>query len=226
MKLTRREVYELVWNDPMTAVASLLGISGVSLAKTCERRGIPTPGRGYWPKAAAGHDLPPRPPLREVEVELPMPWERTAAVDAALARLMPKASPEAYTATLQDMPVRSKEEMLAQSEDACKPMIGLDQPPLSQATSESLPTGAQPLPLDIEGAIALARRLDDLAALKLLTELAMQLSTALPANEEDRIRDWVTHIRAAMRDLDPLRRLIESVRAMAPLTPGRRHGQS
>jgi hypothetical protein len=205
----------------MTAIAGLLGISSVSLAKTCERRGIPTPDRGYWQKVAAGHALPPRPPLREVEVELPMPWERTPVVDAALARLMPKAEPEVHTPTPEVMPGQSKEERSAQQVDADKPMLDMEKPPVPQEVTERLPSGAQSLPLDIEGAIALARRLEDLEALKLLTEVALQVSSALPPVEEDRIRDWVTHIRSAMRDLDPLRHLTKSARAIAT----QKHGQ-
>jgi len=38
MKLSRREVYGLVWSAPMTAIGRLLCISSVSLAKTCARR--------------------------------------------------------------------------------------------------------------------------------------------------------------------------------------------
>ncbi len=224
MKLTRREVYELVWSAPMTAIAGLLGISSVSLAKTCKRRGIPTPDRGYWQKVAAGHALPPRAPLREVEVELPMPWERTPIVDAALARLMPKAKPEAHTTTPEAIPGQSNVEVAAQPVDADRPVLGPNQPSVPKIVAESLSSGARPLPLDIEGAIALARRLEDLQALKLLTELALQVGSALPSVEEDRIRDWVTHIRLAMRDLDPLRHLTESARAIATHKHGRERG--
>ena len=67
MRLLRSEIYLLVWSMPMTAVGRLLGISSGSLGKTCERRGIPTPARGYWQKIGAGHE-PPVPPEFDTKV--------------------------------------------------------------------------------------------------------------------------------------------------------------
>lgn len=53
-KLTRRELYDLVWAKPMTKLASEFGISDVGLKKTCDRHRVPTPPRGYWAKLEAG----------------------------------------------------------------------------------------------------------------------------------------------------------------------------
>ena len=52
--LSREELYERIWAEPMQAVAVTFGISGVALAKRCRRAGIPVPGRGYWAKKAVG----------------------------------------------------------------------------------------------------------------------------------------------------------------------------
>lgn len=52
--LTREELYERVWAEPMMVIAASFGISGVALGKRCRRAGIPVPGRGYWAKKAAG----------------------------------------------------------------------------------------------------------------------------------------------------------------------------
>lgn len=51
VKLSREELYALVWSKPMTKVAAGIGISDVALAKTCKRLGIPTPPQGYWLRA-------------------------------------------------------------------------------------------------------------------------------------------------------------------------------
>lgn len=64
--LTRRELFDLVWSKPVTKVAGELGISDVALHKICERHRVPTPGRGYWAKLAAGKDVA-RPLFREVD---------------------------------------------------------------------------------------------------------------------------------------------------------------
>lgn len=53
-ELTRRELYDLVWDRPVTKVAADFGISDVALHKICARHRIPTPGRGYWARRGAG----------------------------------------------------------------------------------------------------------------------------------------------------------------------------
>jgi hypothetical protein len=86
MKLSRQLVHELLWTHPTVRVAKALGISGGSLAKSCERRGIPTPPRGYWQRRESGQSMPPIPPLKPVEFELPMPWQLTTEIGALLKR--------------------------------------------------------------------------------------------------------------------------------------------
>lgn len=52
--LTREQLYEEVWTEPMTKVSSRLGLSDVGLAKICRGAAIPTPPRGYWAKKRNG----------------------------------------------------------------------------------------------------------------------------------------------------------------------------
>src|SRR5690606_33200766 len=66
IKLTRRELYDRVWQTPMSRLAPEFGITDVALAKTCRKHGIPRPGRGYWARLAAGAKDP-QPPLPETE---------------------------------------------------------------------------------------------------------------------------------------------------------------
>lgn len=63
--LSRRELYDLVWSQPVTKVAASLGLSGRGLAKICIRQQIPTPPRGYWAQVAAGQN-PARPPFLDL----------------------------------------------------------------------------------------------------------------------------------------------------------------
>jgi hypothetical protein len=53
-QLGREELYDLVWTEALALLAPKLGISDVGLKKRCESLGIPTPGRGYWARLAAG----------------------------------------------------------------------------------------------------------------------------------------------------------------------------
>ena len=64
-RMTRSQLFELVWSAPLTAVARQFEISDVALKKTCAKFDIPVPPRGHWAKLQAGEPtikvaLPPR----------------------------------------------------------------------------------------------------------------------------------------------------------------------
>ena len=67
-KLTRQELYDLLWTRPTTDVARELGVSDVWIGKVCRRASIPKPPPGYWRKVTSGKvvkriSLPPALPL-------------------------------------------------------------------------------------------------------------------------------------------------------------------
>lgn len=55
IELSREELYERVWTEPIQKLSKEYGLSDVGLAKTCRRYNIPIPPRGYWAKRQAGH---------------------------------------------------------------------------------------------------------------------------------------------------------------------------
>jgi hypothetical protein len=64
-RITRDELYGMVWRTPMSRLAEEFGITGNGLAKICDRLEVPYPPRGYWAKKQAGKPvvafrLPPR----------------------------------------------------------------------------------------------------------------------------------------------------------------------
>lgn len=72
-RLSRKELYELVWSEPMKILAPRFGISDVALRNACARAEIPTPGPGHWAKKTAGKNtpqeaFPERPPGMDDEV--------------------------------------------------------------------------------------------------------------------------------------------------------------
>ena len=92
--MTRSELYELVWKDPMTHLAKRFGVSDVALRKTCVKHNIPTPPLGYWAKLAFGKKIsqPALPPIKNSKSELihltirppqPLPASVSAVLDAA-----------------------------------------------------------------------------------------------------------------------------------------------
>lgn len=63
LRLTREELYNLVWAKPMTQVAQEFEISDRAMAKLCAKRQVPVPSRGYWARKKAGQSVPQLPLL-------------------------------------------------------------------------------------------------------------------------------------------------------------------
>lgn len=56
-RLSREELYALVWKTPISRLAKEFGITGTGLAKICERLEVPYPPLGYWAKKEAGKPI-------------------------------------------------------------------------------------------------------------------------------------------------------------------------
>jgi hypothetical protein len=54
VQLSREELFQRVWANPVATVAKECGVSGRGLKKICERMEVPVPPRGYWAKLSAG----------------------------------------------------------------------------------------------------------------------------------------------------------------------------
>ena len=57
-QVSRSELYELVWSEPMIKVAERFGVSGSYLARICTNLNVPRPERGHWAKLAFGKPSP------------------------------------------------------------------------------------------------------------------------------------------------------------------------
>lgn len=68
MELTRAELFERIWSEPMGAVAARYGLTGNGLAKICDRLDIPRPPRSHWTRSASTRD--PRPELPPAPIGL------------------------------------------------------------------------------------------------------------------------------------------------------------
>lgn len=56
-KITRIDLYNMVWKKSMLKVSKELGISDRGLAKICNKHNIPTPYVGYWAKKENGYKV-------------------------------------------------------------------------------------------------------------------------------------------------------------------------
>ncbi len=54
MKISRQELYDLVWSKPMTTLAKDYSISDNGLRKICKKLNIPLPEAGHWQKIQHG----------------------------------------------------------------------------------------------------------------------------------------------------------------------------
>lgn len=77
----RVTLYNEVWTDPVTVVATRYGLSDVGLAKICRSLAIPLPSRGYWAKVKAG----------KIMGRAPLPnLKQTGLVATGLVKLPPE----------------------------------------------------------------------------------------------------------------------------------------
>lgn len=56
-KLSRKQLYELVWSKPMTQLAKEFGLSDNGLRKICMKYDIPLPQMGHWQKIRYGKKI-------------------------------------------------------------------------------------------------------------------------------------------------------------------------
>jgi hypothetical protein len=97
MTTSRKELYEKVWQTPMSKLAKEFGLSDRGLAKICARHDIPCPPRGYWAKKAAG---------RKVKTS-PLPERAAGNREAIDLRLTPLASVQRASIQKAAKPLRT-----------------------------------------------------------------------------------------------------------------------
>ncbi|AJY69832.1 hypothetical protein RW64_09675 [Geobacter sulfurreducens] len=74
-RVSREQLYEEVWAEPMTKVALKYGVSSSFMARVCTWLNVPRPERGYWAKLAVGKSTK-QPPLPEAEPGDELEWNR------------------------------------------------------------------------------------------------------------------------------------------------------
>ncbi|MDA8411946.1 MAG: hypothetical protein M0001_16345 [Treponema sp.] len=74
--VSREELYEKVWSEPISKIAPTYAVSGSYLARMCRDLNIPVPARGYWAQVQAGKKpfKPKLPPSRPGDATM---WIRT-----------------------------------------------------------------------------------------------------------------------------------------------------
>lgn len=68
-QFSRDQLLDLVWQTPMTELASKFGLSDNGLRKIYKKHQIPTPPMGYWTKVKFGKSVPKKPKLTPLKEE-------------------------------------------------------------------------------------------------------------------------------------------------------------
>lgn len=92
MAVTREELYEEVWAEPMTKVAARYGVSSTYLARVCKHLNVPRPPRGYWAQLVVGKKRA-KPALPEARRGDELEWSRDGEPRRA-PRALPQPPPE------------------------------------------------------------------------------------------------------------------------------------
>jgi hypothetical protein len=74
-RVSREELYDLVWRKPMLHVADRYGVSSNFMARVCQSLDVPRPPRGHWAKLSHGKPSP-KPSLPDAGPGVGLTWRR------------------------------------------------------------------------------------------------------------------------------------------------------
>lgn len=100
LPVTREELYNQVWEEPMLSLAKKYGVSSSYLARVCSKLNVPRPERGYWAKLAVGK-APKRPSLPELQATDQNEWSRGDTVPERRRQPQPKRASKAAATKLK-----------------------------------------------------------------------------------------------------------------------------
>lgn len=106
--MTREELHQKVWAQPMRTLAKSMGISDVALAKRCRVADIPVPPRGWWARKEAG---------KTVKIT-PLPEPR-----ATFANYFPAREADIASEPKDDAPAQPRFRDLAAVQDEIRAMV-------------------------------------------------------------------------------------------------------
>jgi hypothetical protein len=136
IKLTRQELYDLVWSKPMIHAAKELGISDVMLGKICKEQKIPKPPQGYWAALLSPkkRDKYVKPPL----LELPEPERDFNRMVLEEYEQREAARTDIFNPENLDDPVKDPPKAFAESIDEFQKRMELIYPSFSNSISSDL----------------------------------------------------------------------------------------
>lgn len=109
--LTREQLYDLVWSEPLSALAPVYGMTELSFKRLCIQHSIPMPRSDYWNNIRSGQSQPqpPLPPTKNIDNTITLTVHK-----------QPEANPAKSITPKKKEQTIDKEEVLPVSED---PMV-------------------------------------------------------------------------------------------------------
>lgn len=98
-RFTRQELYEMVWAEPISRIATRLGASDVAISKICGKMKVPRPPRGHWARVLHGYRVR-QPKLPDPDSDTPTEWLLTPQGSR------PKWNPQTAETPEIEMPVK------------------------------------------------------------------------------------------------------------------------
>ena len=100
MSVTREQLYEAVWAEPMTVVATRGEVSANYLARVCHHLNVPHPVRGYWAKLSFGKK-PKRPTLPDARPGEVLEWMKGDSVPRVVRSSRDEEDRKSHRGTLK-----------------------------------------------------------------------------------------------------------------------------
>lgn len=213
MKLKRQILHDLIWTYPAMRVAGSLGISSSSLAKTCGRRGIPTPPRGYWQSLASGKEMP-IPSLAPVEFELPLPWTATPELEVLFQSRMAgaKAGEQLTQDPPEPRPLAMAVDIAHGSETAAPPPTPTPRPP---STPRKVRDADVITRASLNDAAAMAALASEIHSCERFCHEVLRVAKNQPLAVGEVMEAWVVSVRRYCRERDPLAALVDQCTKIA-----------
>jgi hypothetical protein len=109
--LTREQLYELVWREPMLKVAARFGVSSSYMARVCTELRVPRPERGHWAKLEHGKESA-QPVLPAGRPGDCTHWSPGTSVGTAQRTLVRQHKAPARVASIGPAPLEKRHELL------------------------------------------------------------------------------------------------------------------
>jgi len=209
--MTRTELYDAVWLEPVSKVAVKLGLSDSGLATVCKRFDIPRPPRGYWRRIKTGQRLE-RPALPDPDNNPEVPLTIEGA--KALGMIPSHSSHKGTFPALGEPPAP----VITKPQPECCPLeaverlaVGMGRMP-AECTPEQAVRKYAAVEAELERAVNAGIQLQrNQAAVTIVQEILARAAREDP-NTAQALLAWARSLQKRLEHGDPVDAVVQSIR--------------